>query len=293
MVKEKVVVIGGSGFMGSHTADELTKRGYKVVIYDSICSPWITDGQEMVVGSILDSKALIDVTRDAKYVYHFAGIADIKKAKENPLDTINLNVMGASSVLDACVKSSVERFVYASTMYVYSTSGSFYRASKQAAEILIEAYSDKYNIDYTLLRYGSLYGPRSQNWNGLRKYVHQILADGKIDFPGTGNERREFIHVIDAARLSVDVLDDKHKNQAITVTGQQVFTLHELIEMIFEIANKKPIINYIEKIADNDHYALTPYRYTPKQATKLVPDEFVDLGQGILDLVEKIHHEIK
>ena len=290
---DKIVVIGGSGFMGSHTADELTKKGFDVTIFDHIKSPWLQKNQHMVVGDMLSLDDLSEALVGAKYLYHFGGIADIDKAKKSPLDTINQNVLGAAIAMEAAQINGINRFVYASTMYVYSPYGSFYRASKQAAETIIEAYSDKFSIDYTLLRYGSLYGPRAQKWNGLKKYINQIIRNGSLEYQGTGSERREYIHVKDAARLSVDVLDKKHKNQAITVTGNQILNSNELIEMIFEIAGVKKNVFMDSDGKTNDHYVMTPYRYTPKPAKKLVPDEFIDLGQGILEIVEEIHNEIQ
>ena len=285
---KKVVVIGGSGFMGSHTADELSRQGYQVTIFDRVESPWLRDDQNMVVGDMLDRDAVSKVIEGASILYHFAGIADLSEASARPFDTIHLNVMGATIAIDEAVKSGVKRFVYASTMYVYSHQGSFYRASKQAVEQVIEAYSDAYDIDYTMLRYGSLYGPRAQEWNGLRGYVQQILQNKKLDYWGSGNERREYIHVYDAARLSVDVLDPQHRNQAITVTGHQVMTSDELISMIFEIVGLDRNVSYQSSVDDGGHYTMTPYRYTPKAAKKLVPDEFIDLGQGVLDIVEEL-----
>ena len=289
---DKVVVIGGSGFLGSHTADELTRRGFKVVIFDQNESPWLSNDQEMVVGDILDLNTLLSVLDGAKYLYHFAGISDIADALNRPFETINLNIMGATTALEAARIAGVDRFLYASTMYVYSPFGSFYRASKQSVETIIEAYQEHYGFHYTLLRYGSLYGPRAQEWNGLRKYVRQIVKTGKLEYYGTGKERREYIHVEDAARLSVDVLDDKHQDKAITVTGSQVLTSSELIDLIFEIAGKEPDITWAEDDRERYHYSMTPYRYTPKQAQKLVPEEFMDLGQGVLELVEEINEEI-
>ncbi len=289
---DKVVVIGGSGFMGSHAADELSRRGYKVAIFDQTPSPWLRKDQVMVVGDILDRDAVAKAVKNAKYLYQFAGIADISEAKESPYDTVLLNVMGTTVALEAAVQARVKRFLYASTMYVYSPYGSFYRASKQAAETVIEAYHEKYNLDFTLLRYGSMYGPRAQNWNGLKRYVDQVVRTGKLEYLGTGKERREYIHVQDAARLSVDILNDMHKNQAITVTGHQVLNSGELIDMIFEIAGVKRNVTFTEEGKSSDHYTMTPYRYTPKRAQKLVPEEFIDIGQGVLDIVEEINRDL-
>ncbi len=191
----------------------------------------------------------------------------------------------------AATKENIDRLIYASTMYVYSPYGSFYRASKQAAEILIETCHEEFSLDFSILRYGSLYGPRSQIWNGLRAYVDEIIRTGEIHYRGSGKEKREYIHAADAARLSVDILDAAHKNQAITVTGQQILSSKELIDMIFEICGKKSKVIYADETRRSEHYTITPYRYTPKRAKKIVPDEFLDIGEGILELVEELHRE--
>ena len=78
---DKVVVIGGGGFMGSHTADELSRRGYKVTIFDHKESPWLSGDQEMVIGDVLDSEALAPAIKGARYLYHFAGIAPLPDAQ--------------------------------------------------------------------------------------------------------------------------------------------------------------------------------------------------------------------
>ena len=285
---EKVVVIGGSGFIGSHTADSLSDAGYKVTIFDNKESEWIREDQEMIVGDILQEDEINEAIRGSKFVYHFAGIADIAESKVNPLQTVKLNVLGTMNAVQASVNSGIKRFVLASTMYVYSPYGSFYRATKQASESIIEVFSDELGLDYSFLRYGSLYGPRSQSWNGLRRYVEQVYKEGVLDYRGTGKERREYIHVLDAAKLSVDILDEKYANTAITVTGHQALYSDELIDLIFEISGKEKNVNYIDSNISPDHYLNTPYRFSPKTAIKLVPDKFYDLGQVVLEVMEEI-----
>lgn len=290
---KKILIIGGSGFMGSHTADELSKRGHQVTIFDQVQSPYLRSDQSMIEGDMMDKTALKNALNKKDYVYYFAGVADIGEAKINPSHTIHNNVMGVTAALEEAVNAEIERFMYASTMYVYSSSGSFYRASKQAAEIIVKAYSDEYELDYTFLRYGSLYGPRAQSWNGLYKYVEKIIRDGKIIYGGKGDERREYIHAHDAARLSADILNKKYLNKSVTITGLQVLDSHSLINMIFEIAGIKYNANFSEKNISSDHYKITPYRYQADQAVKIVPDEFIDIGQGIMELIEEIHTNIE
>ncbi len=289
---KKVVVVGGSGFLGRNVADELSDLGFSVVIFDNKPSQFLRSDQKMVVGDLLDQEAISQVLCGADYVYHFAGIADIGEASKRPNETINYNIVGTANLMQAAVDAKIQRIIYASTMYVYSSQGSFYRASKQASELIIEAYHEKFGIDYTFMRYGSLYGPNSQSWNGLKRYVREIITNGRLCYEGTGKERREYIHVIDAAKLSVKILDEQHKNKAITVTGQQIINSEDLLHMIFEIVGIKSNIQFKPTDVNSDHYLMTPYRYIPKDAKKLVPTEFIDLGQGILEVVEEVKQEI-
>ena len=289
-ILKNVLVIGGSGFMGSHTADVLSEDGNIVSILDKVSSPWLRSDQTMIVGDTMDSDILESSMKDVDCVYYFAGIADIGEAKSNPYNTIEINIMGLTKVLEAAVKNNVKQFIYASTMYVYSSHGSFYRASKQAAEIIIEAYQENYGIDFVFLRYGSLYGPRSQDWNGIKGFSQQVVKTGILEYSGNGSEVREYIHVLDAAKLSVKALQEEYRNRAVTITGQQSMKVSDMFSMIFEIEGKEADINYLDEHKGSSHYGNTPYRYTPKTSMKIIPTEFVDLGQGLLDIVEEIHN---
>ncbi len=288
-MKDKVVVIGGSGFLGSHLADALTAGGYAVTVFDLRPSPWRQPGQEMILGDVRDEKAVQEAVTGARFVYHLAGIADIGQAADNPRATVEYNIIGSVNVLESCLQARVERLLTASTVYVYSQQGSFYRVSKQAVELLIEAYHERFGLGYTILRYGSLYGPRAQEWNGLKRYVTQAVKEGRIVYRGSGEERREYIHVKDAARLSVEALTPEYANRCLTLTGTQILNSRELLHMIQEIMGGKVKVEFRPADRDSNHYVITPYRFTPREAHKMVPNVFVDLGQGILDLVEETY----
>ena len=289
---DKVVVIGGSGFIGSHTADILSDQGFRVVVFDNKPSKWLRGDQEMVIGSILDKDDLDNVINGAKYVYHFAGISDIGESRDKAYETINLNIMGTVLVIESCLNAKVERLIYASTLYVYSTHGSFYRASKLACEKIIETYNKEFGFNYTFLRYGSLYGPRAQDWNGLKGYVNQAIQNKKIKFSGNGKERREYIHVVDASILSVSILDDEYINSSITVTGQQILNANELLDLIFEILGTKKNVEF-DNSGEFEHYIMSPYEYHPQNSKKIVPRQFVDIGEGLLEIIKEINSNSK
>lgn len=277
--------------MGSHVADALTERGYNVVIFDLKKSPYLKEGQQSFIGDITDRKAVEEATRDCQIVYNFAAVADMDEAKNDPLRAVRTNILGNTVILEACRKNNVKRFIFASTLYVYSKAGSFYRSSKQACELLIENYHDIYGLDYTILRYGSLYGPRADDSNWIRRVLKQAVTEGKITRPGDGEEVREYIHIYDAARLSCDILAEEYKNQHVIVAGNQSMKIKDSLNMIREMMGKKIELEFLPQKTITGHYEITPYNFTPKLAKRIQSAHYVDFGQGILDLIEQIYKE--
>ena len=290
-MKKKVVVFGGSGFLGSHVADALSEAGYEVVIYDIKQSPYLQKSQKMIVGDIMDEKKVTDAIQGCDIVYNFAGVADIDEASKKPLDTIRANILGNSFILEASKKAKIEKFVFSSSLYVYSKAGSFYRSAKQACELLIENYNEIYGLPYTILRYGSLYGPRADERNFIHKIIKQALADGKIIREGDGEEIREYIHIYDAAKSSVEILSDEFRNQYVIITGNQQMKVKDLLLMIKEMLDNKIEVKYIQS-SFTYHYEITPYTFAPKLAKRLINRSYVDLGQGILKCIQSAYKEL-
>jgi UDP-glucose 4-epimerase len=287
----KAVVFGGSGFLGSHVADVLTNTGYEVIIYDIKPSPYLMKSQKMIVGDILDQNKVEETVKDCDIVYNFAGIADIDEASQKPLDTVRLNILGNSIILEAARKANIERFVFASSLYVYSKAGSFYRSTKQACELLIENYGEIFGLPYTILRYGSLYGPRADGKNAIYKFVKDALTKGKITRDGDGEELREYIHVLDAAKGSVEILSEEFANQYAIITGNQQMKVKDLLFMIREMLDNTVEIEY-KTATNNYHYEITPYAFAPKIAKRIVSKTYLDLGQGVLNCIQSIYKEL-
>ena len=287
----KTIVFGGSGLIGSHVADRLTEAGYDVTIFDLKPSPYLLPGQEIIIGDILDKKAVSDAVKGCDYIYNFAGMADLDAATTEPLRTIEQNIMGTAILLETTLRSRAKRFIQASTIYVYSDTGGFYRCSKQAAELYVEEYNRKFGLEYTILRYGTVYGPRADSRNSIYRYLKQALDEGKIDCGGTGDETREYIHVRDAAQLSVDILADKYRNKQVIITGHHPMRLRDMLYTIREILSNRIEINFEASKSDTPHYNITPYSFVPKIGRKLVTHEYVDMGQGLLECISEIYDQ--
>ena len=284
-------VLGGSGFLGSHVADKLSDAGYQVRIFDRRPSPWIRPDQEMMLGNLLNQNEVDEAIQGAEVVYNFAALADLNAGLNNPLDTVRINVLGNAYVMEACRQYDVKRFVYASTVYVYGRDGGFYRCSKQSSEHYVEEYQKAFGLEYTILRYGSLYGPRADSSNGMYRIVKKALVTGILEYEGSSDSLREYIHVEDAALASVAVLSDDFCNQSVVLTGQEPMRVLDMLEMLAEILGLRNAVKFVPG-EQPGHYIRTPYAYQPKLGRKFVPPVHVDLGQGLIQLIELIRKEI-
>lgn len=287
----RITVFGGSGFLGSHICDKLSSAGHEVTIVDPEPSPWLRADQKMVVGSILDETLVARTVDSADVVFNYAGIADIGEANARPVDTARINVMGNVIALEACRKARVQRYVFASSLYVYGKSGGFYRCSKQACEIYIESYQASYGLPYTILRYGSLYGPRAGMGNAIERFAREALTTGVIHYYGSPDSLREYVHVDDASTATLEILAPQFANENIIISGSQPMRVGDLFHMMGEMLGRELRIEY-EHDPNSGHYQITPYAFMPKVGRKLVPPLTVDLGQGILRVLEAEHRAL-
>jgi len=284
----RAIVFGGSGFLGSHVADAITKEGHDVTVFDLNKSSYIREGQTMVIGDILDEDAVQAAIKGHDIVYNFAGIADIYEASEDPIQTIKTNVLGNTIILKASRLNNIKRYIFASSIYVYSKAGSFYRSSKQACECIIEDFNEQYGLPFTILRYGSLYGPRANKQNWVYRILKQAITEKKITRYGDGEEIREYIHVEDAAQCSLKILSDEFENQAVIITGSQPMKVRNVMTMIKEMLDNKIELEFLPSTS-NLHYEITPYTFNPKTARRIISNSYIDMGQGLLQCLEDIH----
>jgi UDP-glucose 4-epimerase len=291
-MSKKVVVFGGSGFLGSYVADELTRRGYSVTIADIIKSKYIKSTQNFIKVDIMNMDNIISIIKDVDIVYNFVAISNLDEAIYKPINTMQINVMGNLNILEACRYHSIDRFIYASSAYALSREGSFYGISKQSSERIVEEYYQRYGLKYTVIRYGSLYGERASHNNYIYNLLKSAITNGELRYKGDDEDLREYIHAADAAKLSVDILEDnQYENEHIILTGTERLKRIELLTMINEIMQNRL---KIKQISSNNmgHYKITPYSYHPTVAKKLVANPYIDMGQGLLECIQEIYREI-
>lgn len=291
----RALVLGGAGFIGSHVADHLSDRGFEVTVFDRVESPYLRPEQRMMVGSVNDLQAVKAAVEGQEYVLNFAGIAGLNEAKENPILATTVNVLGNLNVLEAMKDQPPGRYVFASTYYVYSESGSIYRVTKQACELYIEEYARQYGLPYSILRIGSVYGPRAGAPNAIYRFLREAVEHGRITRKGRADDQREYINVLDIAAATCEILvDDRFVDQYIILAGQRKIEVNDLFSMINEMMGGRLTITYAPAESnDHGHYAITPYSFRPKVAYRYTADCHHDLGQGMLQMMHDIYDELQ
>ena len=286
----KITVTGGSGFLGSHVADELSKRGHKVIIFDKKKSKWIRPDQKMFIGNILNPNDLENVIKNIDVVFHFAALANLDQALKNPINTVKVNILGTVQVLELCCKHNVKRFIHASTIYVNSTDGGFYRSSKKAAEDYVEEYKKIHDLNYTIVRFGSLYGQRSDDTNGVRLIVKNAIVNGQISYTGSRKTVRSYIHILDAAKACVDTLKEKYKNKSLIITGKKAIKITTFLKNLSKMLKISKKIKFQNRKVVG-HYDITPFTYQFKKGQIFKHKSNIDIHDGILQLINEIKNE--
>ena len=279
----RILVTGGSGFLGSHIVDALLMRGHEVVVLD--LEPPASEDRSFILADIRDTQAVNDAMIGCDAVFHCAAIADLDRARDLPRLALEVNVLGTLTALEAAGAAGVRRFMLASSVYVFSNGGSVYRTTKQAAERLVEDLSPQLGLRSTILRFGSLYGPRADPQNAILRLVTQAVNDRRIDFWGDGTEIREYVHITDAASLAVAALDPKYGEEALHITGRERVSTLELLQMIDEILGGGIEIKLCNEPFEG-RYRLTPYSFTANKGRRLVGDTYVDLGLGLVEAIK-------
>ena len=290
---KKVLVFGGSGFLGNYLVNELVSKKYDVTVADIKESTEIKESKEKVkfiFCNILKISDLEEIFLNKfDFVYNLAGFANLEDAINDPILTMKLNLIANMHISELCIKNKVSKYIFASSAYAMSEKGSFYGISKLASEKSIEEYNKKKGLDFIIIRYGSVYSEKPFDNNYIFNLIQKSINTGIIDHNGDGQEYREYIHALDAAKLSVEVLEsDQFLNKHIVLTGSQGIKRIDLFNMINEIMGNKLKINLNSK-NESTHYKFTPYSFQASISKKLVPNPQIDLGQGILETIRYVH----
>ena len=265
----KCLVTGGLGFLGSYLAEELIKKNHRVTILDK-ASPKIKLNKKIkfIKADLLNKNKTELAIKNQDIIFHYGGLSGIDESMVNPLKTAEYNLIGTIRLLELCLKYKIKRFIFASTVYVNSEQGSFYKSSKRAAEDFIEEYKKKYNLEFTILRFGTVYGPRASKENNINKIINVALKKKNIIYKGNKKNIREYINVKDAAKIALKTMEKKYANKYVKITGNKKTSVIKALEIIKKELGFNSKIVYQNK-KEIGHYINSPENLKIKRAKKI------------------------
>jgi nucleoside-diphosphate-sugar epimerase len=265
---ETVLVTGGAGFIGSHLAHGLVRKGYQVRVIDNLHTgrpEYLADIKEKISfleGDITDFDFLRGAFRDVDFVLHHAALRSVSDSVKNPREYCRVNISGTLNVLEAARQNNVRRLVFASSSAVYGDSPEMpqkesmlpdpknpYAHSKLCGEHYCAMYSSLYGLEAVSLRYFNAYGPGqdpdSEYSLVIPVFVDRILNGRKPELWGDGKQSRDFVYIDDVVSSAIAAMKagSRVSGRAINIAGGKDITLNELIEKINSAIGKdiKPV----------------------------------------------------
>jgi len=253
---KKVLVTGGSGFIGSHLVDKLLAAGHAVVIFDKENPRYHSDVPH-VKGNVLDLEVLIEATKGIDHIYHLAAEANVDVILKDPVCSTQVNTIGTINVLEAARRNKCRRVIFASTDWVYGgtrdlevTENTFlyppapdhiYMSGKIASEMYLFNYHRLYNVDFTVMRFGIPFGPRARPQTVTHIFLKKAFNDEPITINGSGEQFRQFIYVEDLAEGCVACLKEEARNQIFNLNGPEKVSVKRIAETIKKLLKDRDV----------------------------------------------------
>jgi len=228
--KEKAVVTGGAGFIGSHITDALIEHGYEVHVIDDLSGGKkenVNKKAKFHATDIRDTDALRKIMKGASYVFHCAALPRVQRSIEFPELTNDVNINGTLSALLAARDAKVKRFVYSASSSAYGDQKTMplhegllpnpkspYGLQKYVGEHYAKVFADVYGLQTVSLRYFSVYGPRFSLTDGpytlvIGKFLQQKQNGLPLTITGDGRQTRDFTHISDVVKANLLAIKSK------------------------------------------------------------------------------------
>ncbi|MFC3800635.1 NAD-dependent epimerase/dehydratase family protein [Cohnella sp. GCM10012308] len=294
-----VAVTGGAGFIGSHLSEALLAAGADVHVIDNLSSGYRAN---VPAGAVLhetdirspEARTVIACIRP-EVIYHLAAQADVQRSIDNPVEDASVNVEGTLNMLEASRQAGARKFVFASTSAVYGNVAkevvserakaepmSFYGLSKRTAEQYIRIYSQLHGLDYTILRYGNVYGPR-QTPKGEGGVVAVFLDRLRQAIPptvhGDGEQTRDFVYVKDIVAANIAAFA-RGARETLNVGTGRATSVNDLLRLL-ELCRGAPIARRHAPARAGD---IRHSRLDPRRARRVLRwDSAYDAAAGIAE----------
>jgi len=252
--KEKIIVTGGAGFIGSHIVDQLVADGYEVHVVDNLSGGKrenVNPKAILHIVDICDKEKLIPIFKNTAYVFHEAALPRVQYSIENPIETNEVNVNGLLNVLEASRANKIKRLIYAASSSAYGNCETLpfkenfpvnplspYGAQKYIGEVYCKVWAEVYKLETVCLRYFNVYGPRLDPDGAYPLVIGSFLKNRAQNKPltitGDGDQTRDFTHVADVVKANLLAMKSNKvgKGEVINIGGGCRHSINQIAKLV-------------------------------------------------------------
>ena len=267
MKDKKILIIGGSGFIGSAVSSILKKNNFITILDQK--KPKI-DNVKFIKGNFFNSTKIDRLIKKNQIIIVFAAISNINFANKNTVKTIEQNTLAITQILEKIrVCKEKKKIFFPSSIYLHGKNSDIYTISKLASELIIISLCKKYKINYTIARLPTIYGTFNRAEDVISIFVKKASKNKKIMIHGTGKQQRNFMHSEDVANAINHLLNKNYNNKVISLLSDQTLNILNLAKKIVKIIKSKSKIKKLNKAKRYDDFNFSSNRDI-KEGSKLI-----------------------
>lgn len=260
----KILITGGAGFIGSNLTKRLVGDGHEVVVLDNLLRGNKIDKASFeairfVKGDVRDAELVDELALGCDIIYHFAAILGVDVVADNPVETMDVEVIGTRNVVKAAEQNNVKKVLYASTSGIYGHSAiesalteevlvdprTSYAMAKRYNEIYLASNHEEKGLEAICLRFFNVYGENQDNRMVVPRFFEQAVKGKPITVFGTGAQTRDFTYIDDTIEACVRLMD-VNGYHVVNIANEIEWNIQYLAERIKEISGSNSEISYID-----------------------------------------------
>ncbi|MBW8051276.1 MAG: SDR family NAD(P)-dependent oxidoreductase [Cytophagales bacterium] len=261
---KRILVTGGAGFIGSHLVKHLVEKGGEVIVADILLrgnkiDKEILKSVKFVNADVRNYEKMAELSKNCDMIFHFAAILGVDVVADNPVETMETEVIGMKNITKAAMKNGVQKVIYASTSGVYGHSAieksvteniqldprTSYAIAKRYNEIYLTALYEEKGLQSVSLRFFNVYGVNQDNRMVIPRFFEQAMKNDPITVYGEGNQTRDFTYIDDTIQASIQLAEKVNGCDIFNIANEHEFSIGELAQTIYEITNSKSKISFI------------------------------------------------
>lgn len=260
----KILITGGAGFIGSNLTKRLVNEGHTVVVLDSLLRGNKIDTEtfskiEFIKADVRDYEAVLNASKGCHLIFHFAAVLGVDIVADNPVETMDVEVIGTRNVVHAAETNNIKKIMYASTSGIYGHSAienalteevlvdprTSYAMAKRYNEIYLASHHEEKGLNVVSLRFFNVYGSNQDTRMVVPLFFEQAMANQPITVFGSGKQTRDFTYIDDTVEACVRLMDLKGSH-IINIANEAEWCIDDLAIEIKKVTNSTSEIIFIE-----------------------------------------------